>query len=225
MNTPQIRIALVLQLCTAAVLAFPILSRADVQTTYNLNLTPGTSAGNPVTNIMIFEVAPGSSQVAIDFGPGANGYTLPGTGAVQLTHTSAVAPAMSFIMGLTWQIDKLSLVMFVNNNFAAAAAGIRFNDVFQSMTHNALIAIVQAAEAGSAADRDWFRDVFYPIDGSRAAFATGGSNTAMEFTGGVIIGGVPETGSTALLLSSALATLLIICRSRSRHRLACLSSR
>src|SRR4051812_45216495 len=105
-------------------------SNADVPTSYTLNLNPGTSSGNPVTNIMIFEANADGSQVSIDYGGSASGYTISGQGISTLTHMSAFNPALSLIVGITQQIDRLSLVFFTNNAFATNAAGTNFNPNF-----------------------------------------------------------------------------------------------
>jgi hypothetical protein len=193
-------------------LAIASVSRADITTSYSLNLNPGTSAGNPVTNMMIFEANADGSQLAIDYGNGPGGYTINGTGSSILTHTSAFNPAMSLIVGITQQVGKLSMVFFMNDAFAAHATGTNFNPNFFSITHNALISHIQLADAGSQTDRDWFRDSFWPIDETRAAFKTGGSYTAMEFTGGVPIGRSPDASSTLLLLALSCGALLAMAR-------------
>lgn len=185
--------------CSIALVAISV-CRADIATSYTLNLNPGTSAGNPVTNIMIFEASADGSQLLIDYGGSASGYTISGRGESTLTHLSAFTPAFSLIVGITQQIDKLSLVFFTNNAFAAQAAGTNFNPNFYSITHNALIDRIKAAESGSASDLAWFRDSFWPLDGTRTAFATGGPKTAIEFTVGQIISPVPEQTSTFWLL-------------------------
>jgi hypothetical protein len=194
------------------------LAHADVTTSYNLNLNPGTSAGNPVTNIMILEANANGSQLLIDYAGSPNGFNVSGAGFSTLTHTSAFAPAMSLIIGLTQQVDKISLVIFMSDAFAAQAAGTNFNPNFFSITHNAFIARVLAAETGSQSDLNWFRDVFFPIDGSRMAFQTGGSSTAMEFTVGVVIGQVPEQANTALLLALSCGMVFVARRFGSTRR-------
>lgn len=193
--------------CCSLVIAAS-LTRADVATSYTLNLNPGTSAGNPVTNIMIFEANADGSQLLIDYGGSASGYTISGQGLSTLTHMSAFTPAFSLLVGITQQIDKLSLVFFTNNAFATQAAGTNFNPNFYSITHNALIDHIKAAESGSASDLAWFRDSFWPLDGTRTAFATGGPHSAIEFTVGQIISPVPEQSGTLLLLGASSAVLL-----------------
>lgn len=199
--------------CCCFTFAAATFSRADVATTYTLNLNPGTSAGNPVTNIMILEASADGSQLLIDYGGSASGYTISGRGISTLTHMSAFTPAFSLIVGITQQIDKLSLVFFTNNAFATQAAGTNFNPNFFSITHNALIDRMKAAEAGSASDLAWFRDSFWPLDGTRTAFATGGPNTAIEFTVGQIISPVPEQSGTLALLGVSSTVLLCVMRS------------
>ena len=216
MKIPRTQLRLVL--CLVALFVLPAVARAQINTTYSFNLNPGTSAGNPVTNMMIFEASAGGSQLFIDYGGTPNGFTINGTGFSTLTHTSAFNPAMSLIVGLTQQVSKTSLVIFMNDAFAASATGVLFNNTFSSIGHNALIARLRVAETGSQSDLDWFRDVFFPIDGSRAAFVTGGSHTAMEFTAGFPIGTVPEHSDTALLLSVSCGLMLAMCRWKSLLR-------
>ncbi len=205
----------VLALCLLAVLAAPAASNAQTTTSYSLSLNPGTSAGNPVTNIMIFEAAAGGSQLFIDYGGSSNAYTVSGTGLSTLTHTSPFVPEMSLIVGLTQQVAKVSLVILMNNSFAAQALGLPYNQSFFATNHSSLINHVLGAGNGVQSDLDWFQNVFWPIDGSRAAFQTGGSYTAMEFTTGIVVGPaprVPERNNTALLLLLACAVLLPVQR-------------
>jgi len=194
-------------LLVAAIAAEPAF--AQTTTTYSLNLNPGTSNGQNVTNIMIFESSAGGSQTSIDYGGAPNAYSIAGSGLSFLTHQSAFTPAMSLIVGLTQAVDKVSLVIFMNETFAASAAGQNFSSVFTTTRHNEMITRMLAAQNGSAAEMDWFRNVFFPTDGMAAAFATGGSATAMQFTVGIPIGQVPETSDTVLLLALAAGAVLI----------------
>lgn len=200
--------ALLLALC-----AVP--AGAQTTTSYSLNLNPGTSAGGSVTNMMIFETG-AAGQLSIDFGGAANAYHIAGSGLSVLSHTSAFTPQLSLIIGLTQAVDKVSIVVFMNDAFAASATGMKWSDVFGSTRHNEMITRMLAAQNGSSTDMNWFRDVFFPVDGARAAFAPGGSATAMEFTVGVPIGRVPEHGSSLLLLATSAAALLIV-RARKTH--------
>jgi hypothetical protein len=191
------------------------LCRADQLTTYSFNLDPGTSRGTPITNMMIFETNVGGSQLLIDYGGSPNAFTVNGTGFSTLSHTSTFTPAMSLIVGLVQQAEKVSLVIFMNNAFAANASGLPYNRSFSSVNHPGLINHVLQAGNGVQSDLDWFRDVFFPIDGWRAAFATGGSFTAMEFTTGIPIGRVPEQSGTLLLLAVSCASVLALHRWKS----------
>lgn len=204
-----------LALCFLVIVAIPAVSLAQITTTYSLNLNPGTSAGNPVTNMMIFETS-ASGQLFIDYGGSSNAFTISGAGLSTLTHTSAFAPAMSLIVGLTQQVDKVSLVIFMNNAFAAHAAGLPYNQSFFATNHPGLINHVLGAGNGIQADLDWFRDSFWPIDGSKAAFATGGAYSALEFTTGIVVGPapVPEHNNTALLLLLSCVILMPATRLR-----------
>jgi hypothetical protein len=187
-------------------------AHADLTTTYTFDLTPGLPTGNPITNIMIFEVNADGSEMFIDYGNNPGGYTINGVGPSSISHTSLFEPSSSFIMGLTQLPDKTSFVMFMNEAFAATAAGHLFSAVFVSERHNALIDRLLSAQTGDPVQLAWFEDVFYPADGSRAAFATSGPKVGMMFTGGVVVTPVPEHGTTALLFGLASLSLFLFGR-------------
>src|SRR3712207_3115506 len=201
------RFVAVVCLLVAAIAAEPAF--AQTTTTYSLNLNPGTSNGQNVTNIMIFESSAGGSQLSIDYGGAPNAYSIAGSGLSFLTHQSAFTPAMSLIVGLTQAVDKVSLVIFMNETFAASAAGQNFSSVFTTTRHNEMITRMLAAQNGSAAEMDWFRNVFFPTDGMAAAFATGGAATGLQFTIATPIGTVPEQSQSLLLLGVGAAALLV----------------
>lgn len=184
---------------------------ASTITSYSFDLE--TTNGQDITNVMIFESAPGMSQPFIDYGGSPNGYTIGGSGVSQLSHTSAFAPTTSLLIGLTQGIDKTQIVMFVNGEFAASATGLPFSESFSTTRHSELINHLLLAQSGDQSELDWFANVFFPTDGATAAFATGGSFTALEFTNGDPIGGggsaVPENSGTGLLLSMSLGMVLV----------------
>ena len=199
---------ILLALCFVAVIAaYP--SHASVITSYSFNLDPGTSNGQDITNIMIFEADAGG-QLFMDYGGTPSGFTTSGSGLLELSHTSAFAPTTSLIIGLTQGVDKTQVVMFVNDSFAASATGFPFSESFSTTRHNELINHLLLAESGDQSELDWFANIFFPTDGTAAAFATGGSFTAMEFSNGDPIGnGVPEQSDTALLLGISLGMVLV----------------
>jgi hypothetical protein len=185
------------------------------EVSYNLYLGNGTLNGNPVTNLLIFES--GEGMVSLDFG-----FTIPGSGSTLLTHTVPFQPSTSLIVGLdlpstTGGDNKTHVLFFTNDAFAQGANGVLFSLAFPTSRHNNFISRLLLAEAGDAAEQAWLTNFFLTGDGAAAAFAYGTQATAIEFTGGVIIGRVPEPQSGALMGAGVLG-LLLVGRRRMRQR-------
>jgi hypothetical protein len=168
------------------------LARAEM-VTYLANLN--TSKGNPVTDILILETD-GTHPVHASVYP----FDLPGNGTVFIRHDAPFAPTRSLLIGLTEGMDddgsdKTQLVMFLDDNFAAANAGVLFSSVFPGARHSETIAKLLAAVAGDATQQAWFTDIFFHGPAAGAAFATGGSFTIAEFTGLDTIGASAASGN------------------------------
>ncbi len=180
------------------------LSASSFQVNYNLNLGSGTLNGNAVTNIAIFETD--GTQANLDFP-----YSVAGSGQQLLSHLAPFIPTFSLIVGLDLPSlsggdGKTHIVFFSNDAFAQSAAGIKFSSVFPNTRHNDFISRLLAGEAGDATQQAWLANFFTAGDGAAARFATAGPSTAVEFTNGVIISGVPEpatAGMAALGLAAA----------------------
>ncbi len=152
-----------------------------------------TSVGNPVTNIMTWETDGTSTYIDYVF-------ELPGIGTSVLSHDVPFTPTQSLVVGQTVGVDgdgndKTQIVMFLNDDFAAANAGQKFSVAFPNTRHSILLSNLQAAVAGDATQLAWFENTFFPGDGAAAAFDTGGSFTVAEFTGLNIIGGNTTDGN------------------------------
>ncbi len=152
-----------------------------------------TSVGNPVTNIMTWETDGANTYIDYVF-------QLPGVGTSVLSHDVPFAPTQSLVVGQTVGVDadgndKEQIVMFLNDDFAAANVGQRFSVAFPNTRHSVLLSNLQAAVGGDAALLAWFENTFFPGDGAAAAFDTGGSFTVAEFTGLNIIGGTTTHGN------------------------------
>lgn len=160
-----------------------------VPVTYTANLN--TSAGNPVTDIMILESD--GTQTFLDYS-----FTLPGLGTSALSHDAPFLPTESLVIGLTEGVDQQQIIMFVNNDFAEANVDVRFSEAFPNTHHSELIGRLTAAEAGDADELAWLTDTFFPGDGALASFATGGSFTVAEFTSLTVIGTNATSGNWLL---------------------------
>jgi hypothetical protein len=169
-------------------------STAGAETvSYSANLQ--TSKGNPVTDILILEAAPGQPARATPYP-----HVLPGSGTVVISHDSPIVPSRSLIIGLTDGtdengVDKIQLIMFLDPDFAGANDGGLFSTVFPGARHNDTINRLKAAVAGDAAELAWFADTFFAGPAAGAAFATGGRFVVAEFTGLNIIGNAASAGN------------------------------
>jgi hypothetical protein len=158
---------------------------------YTVNVGAGTLNGNNVTSVAILEA--GSGQTSLSFG-----YSLNAVGATTITHDVAFAPTSTLIVGLdlSGAGNSTHLVFFTDNAFAQASAAVLFSSVFPNTRHGQFITHLLAAEAGDATERAWLL-AFFGGDGAPAAFASGGSSTAIEFSPGTVL--TPEPGSVVLL--------------------------
>ncbi len=140
-----------------------------------------TSKGNPVTNILILETD--GAEVHATVYPSA----LPGKGTSVVSHDVSFTPIKSLVIGSTEGrdtdgSDKTQLVMFLDNDFAAANVGVPFSSAFPGARHSVTLSNLQAAVAGDATQLAWFTDTFFPGPAAGAAFDTRGSFTVAEFT-------------------------------------------
>lgn len=179
------------------------------QVDYNLNLGGGTLNGNDLTSVMIME-ADGLGGINLDFP-----FTIPGSGTSVLTHTAPFLPTSSLIVGLdlpstTGGDLKTHIVFFTNNAFANSASGNLFSVVFPNTRHNNFIDRLQLAQGGDATQIAWLTNFFVSGDGASAAFATGTSPAAIEFTIAVPLA-TPEPRAFALV---ALGLVGILARRR-----------
>ena len=175
----------------SALLCLASLARgATVSYTANLN----TSKGNPIYDILILESD--GAQVHATVYPS----DLPGTGTSVVTHDVPFTPVKSLVIGLTEGkdtdgTDHTQIVMFLDNAFAAAHAGIPFSSVFPGTRHSTTISNLQAAVGGDAAQLAWFTDTFFSGPAAGAAFDSYGAFTVAEFTSLVITGASATAGN------------------------------
>jgi hypothetical protein len=167
-------------------------ARAEM-VTYLANLS--TSKGNPVTDVLILETD-GIHPVHASVYP----HDLPGNGTVLVRHDAPFAPTQSLLIGLTEGMDddgsdKTQIVMFLEDDFAAANAGVPYSSVFPGARHSETIARLLAAVAGDTTELAWFTDTFFYGPAAGAAFRTGGSFTVAEFTGLDTIGNSATFGN------------------------------
>jgi len=177
-------------LSALAVVLFPAPAGAE---TVSYTAAMDTSVGNPVTNIMTWETDGANTYIDYVF-------ELPGVGMSVLSHDMPFTPTQSLVVGQTVGVDadgndKAQIVMFLDDDFAAANAGQKFSVAFPNTRHSILLSNLQAAVGGDATQLAWFGNTFFPGDGAAAAFDTGGSFTVAEFTRLNVIGGTATHGN------------------------------
>lgn len=156
------------------------------QVSYGVRLGPGTSNGNDINDVMIFEWAEGG-EFSAD-GP----YTINGRGRTHLSHVVDFEPTHALVMGWGAAIpgvgdEKDHLFTLSNALFSFHASGQKWSDVFPGVPpeprtgHNAMIGQLQAAAAGDAdalgAIRTWIER-----EASTAAFDPDGGFRVIEWS-------------------------------------------
>lgn len=187
--------------CVAVTLALCGTAQAGA-VTYSFNLSPGTTGGAPITNLVVLERL--GTQVFVDYFGSING-----TGPVTLTHTAPFSPEYSLLLGIDIIPSVPNLrgtfehpIIFMDAQFASSTvAGHRYSETFTdpNFGYMDLIDNVVAASAGDQTAEDALIEYFTVGDGTKSAFRTGDAFTIMEFTIGDPIGrSVPEPGSAVL---------------------------
>ena len=174
-------------------LAIALFSASGVADTVSYTAAMDTSVGNPVTNIMIWETD--GASTSLDYA-----FELPGIGTSVLSHDVPFAPTQSLVVGQTVGVDadgddKTQIVMFLDDDFAAANLGQKFSVAFPNTRHSILLSNLQAAVGGDAVQLAWFANTFFPGDGAAAAFDTRGPFTVAEFTTLGIVGNSATAGN------------------------------
>ena len=202
--------ALSRMLVLAVGLTFAIGSSADVipitggyQVSYAINMSPGTSNENDISNVFVFETD--GTQVDVEYG-----FTIPGIGVSTLTHTTSFAPTSSLLIGTGRGIPgvgdgKDHIFMVVNNAFAGSIIGFKWSETFPGdgvtrIRHNEFIDLLDDASTG---DSIAFAAVlkFATTDAAAAWFDPNRAFSVSEFTDvpppvGI---SVPEPATLALL--------------------------
>ena len=180
------------------------------QVSYGINMTPGTSSGNDITNVFIFET--NGAAVTVD-----SGFDIAGTGVSYLTHTSSFAPTSALIAGMVLGtpgvgdgIDHVYLV--VNNAFAESSVGLLWREVFPGdgvtrVRHGEFIDLLLDASAGDQTALDAVLR-FATVDAAAAWFDPNGPFSVSQFsvTDPPVGVSVPAPGALALV-AMALAGL------------------
>lgn len=194
MNSPKNRnVFAVLALCFTAFFA---LAAQAAPVSYAAQLK--TSRLNPVTDILILE-ADAEGAVHGSLYPD----DLPGEGYAVILHEPAYQPVRSLIIGLTngedeEGNDKIQLVMFLADDFAANNQSVNYSAAFPGAKHSLTIESLLAAVAGDATAMAWFTDTFFNGPAAAAVFDTHGSFTVAEFTALDTIGGAITVGDWTL---------------------------
>lgn len=154
------------------------------QVSYGINMTPGTSNGNDITNVFIFE----TNGVAVNVD---SGFVIAGTGVSYLTHTSSFAPTSTLIAGIGLGIPGVGdgsdhVYLIVNNAFAESSVGLFWREVFPGdgvtrVRHPEFIDLLLEASAGDPVALDALLH-FATVDAAAAWFDPNGPFSVTEFT-------------------------------------------
>jgi len=193
-------------------LTFAVWSSADAApvggypVSYGINMTPGTSNGNDITSVFIFES--NGAQFNVDYG-----FTIPGIGVSRLTHTSSFAPTSALIAGIGRGISGVGdgrdhIYMVVNNGFAESIVGSLWSEVFPGsgetrVRHNEFIDLLTDASAGDPGALDAVL-TFASVDAAGGWFDPNGRFAVMEFSlvPPPVGGSIPAPGTLALLATA-----------------------
>ena len=209
----QIRLA-----CIAALLALAGTADAGILQ-YNFQLDAPN--GYPVTHFVLYAASAGQDDVYL------SPIELPPAGVFQLSHEVDFEPTSALVIGITErdQDDNSDIVMFTTAEYAAAALGYRYNEMFPydnpiNLRHNQVGLVLQDAHNGNTAALDLLTSFLRGPDAAAAYFNPHGSFSIIQFS--VVappIGvAVPEPASLAIwgigLIGLAVRSRL---RSKSGH--------
>jgi hypothetical protein len=154
------------------------------QVSYGINMTPGTSSGNDITNVFIFET--NGAQLNVD-----SGFVIAGTGVSYLTHTSPFAPTSTLIAGMALGIPGVGdgidhVYLVVNTPFAESSVGLLWRDVFPGdgvtrVRHSEFIDLLLDASAGDQSALDAVIR-FATVDAAGAWFDPSGPFAVSQFS-------------------------------------------
>lgn len=183
---------------------------APVEVSYGIDMSPGTSNGNDITNVFIFES--NGAQFSVD-----HGFVIRGSGVSRLTHTSPFAPTSTLIAGIGRGIAGVGdgqdhIYMIVNDDFAESIVGTPWSQLFPGsggvrVRHSEFVDLLTDAGAG---DEDALEAVlnFVRVDAAAAWFDSDGPFSVSEFsTPPPPVGGSVPAPGTLALLAAALAGL------------------
>jgi hypothetical protein len=187
-------------------------------TEYEFTIDTG---GNPVTNCMIMERAPGLGHNIFPFVFDS------GTSSVQLSWAGSIVPTQSLIIGIVNGLPADGaapvdhIVLFMDDTTASATQGVPWDSVFPNTPESALIADLQLATSGQ--DLATILPGFYGVNDwsegdavtANAWFATGGTFTVQTWSDGLSIGSgtssitaVPEPAFLGFVCLSGCALLV-----------------
>lgn len=209
---PSILAVLASMAAPAGAAVAPITGGYEV--TYEIGLNPGSSNGNDIQDVLIFEW-----NSAGDFNADG-GFTIAGRGATSLRHTVGFEPTAALVIGWGAGIagigdEKDHLFTLVNRSFAANVTGKKWSEAFPGVPpeprtgHNAMIGLLQAASGGDSAALDsiakWVRR-----EAEAAAFDPDGPFRVMEWTDGKPIDGLTAAIPTLSIYGLSLLILSFV---------------
>lgn len=203
-----VSLAAVAFLPTADAGVIPVGSEYEVE--YGINMDPGTSNGNDVQGVFIFEWDDTNFHVDHSF-------TIAGQGNTYLRHIIGFAPTSALLIGYSEGIpgigdEKDHLYTITSTAFASTVyAGQKWSETFPGVPpssrvgHDAMIGLLKSGDVDALSS--WVK-----AEGYRAAFDPTGGFAVLEWSGcgagevfvpGVgcvpVGGNIPEPGTLALL--------------------------
>ena len=207
-----------LSVCGSVVYAGVTAVPGGYEVSYNIELHRGTSNGQDIRDVFIFEWD-ASQQYHSD-----HAYAIASKGHTRLVHVITFRPTAALVIGYAEGVPGVGdgndhLFTLTNGSFADEATGVNWGAVFPGIPpeprigHNAMIALLKDAAAGDAAALATILG-FIDTEGHRAAFDPAGEFRVLEWTigGGIDGESIPTLSTYGLVLMAAAILLLAVRR-------------